>query len=330
MTIAEVLKQSGWSQEQIDALDAKALNGLNGYVTSVQTEAEKKELAAKELTAKAEADRKAAEASEAAAKAAQEKAEYEQRGTKEFWDNTFTPGMAAAEEEKKRLAKIAADALAESAFYKAQRESYLGTLGIKPEDAPVFTPQNVTPPPAVDPNKTPGTPVYSEDAFLKRVDKGVYTIQDIGWKYQQLYGMPIPISPSELVSKADALKLNPMEYAARTFKFAEKEEERRQADARKHDDEIRAAAAAERDAAHKAEIEKMQSEFNAKEKLRAEQNSSNPDTKLPPGSAKFTELKKAQAAGERPDPTRMTQDQRRKLTVENIHKAIEEREAVVA
>jgi hypothetical protein len=282
------------------------------------------------LTAKAEADRKAAEASEAAAKAAQEKAEYEQRGTKEFWDNTFTPGMAAAEEEKKRLAKIAADALAESAFYKAQRESYLGTLGIKPEDAPVFTPAAVTPPPAVDPNKTPGTPVYSEDAFLKRVDKGVYTIQDIGWKYQQLYGMPIPISPSELVSKADALKLNPMEYAARTFKFAEKEEERRQADARKHDDEIRSAATAERDAAHKSEIEKMQSEFNAKEKLRAEQNSSNPDTKLPPGSAKFTELKKAQAAGERPDPTRMTQDQRRKLTVENIHKAIEEREAVVA
>lgn len=329
ITVSEVLKQSGWSQEQIDALDAKALNGLNGYVTGVQTEAEKKELAAKELTAKAEADRKAAEASEAAAKAAQEKAEYEQRGVKEFWDNIYTPGIAAAEEEKKRLAKIAADAQAESAFYKAQRESYLGTLGIKPEDAPVFTPAAVVPP-AVDPNKTPGTPVYSEDAFLKRVDKGVYTIQDIGWKYQQLYGMPIPISPSELVSKADALKLNPMEYAARTFKFAEKEEERRQADARKHDDEIRAAAAAERDAAHKAEIEKMQSEFNAKEKLRAEQNSSNPDTKLPPGSAKFTELKKAQAAGERPDPTRMTQDQRRKLTVENIHKAIEEREAVVA
>jgi hypothetical protein len=64
--------------------------------------------------------------------------------------------------------------------------------------------------------------------------------------------------------------------------------------------------------------------------LRAEQMSSNPDTKLLPGSAKFTELKRAVAQGERPDPTKMSANERRQLTLNNIHKAIEERESVVA
>jgi len=74
----------------------------------------------------------------------------------------------------------------------------------------------------------------------------------------------------------------------------------------------------------------LQDEFNAKEKLRAEQGGNNPDTKLPPGSAKFTDLKRAVAQGERPDPTKMSQQERRQLTLNNIHKAVEEREAVVA
>jgi hypothetical protein len=58
--------------------------------------------------------------------------------------------------------------------------------------------------------------------------------------------------------------------------------------------------------------------------------SSNPDTKLPPGSAKYTDLKRAVSQGERPDPTKMSANERRQLTLNNIHKAIEERESVVA
>ena len=33
-TLGEVLKKSGWTQEQIDALDAKAVNGLNTVLTT--------------------------------------------------------------------------------------------------------------------------------------------------------------------------------------------------------------------------------------------------------------------------------------------------------
>jgi hypothetical protein len=328
MTIAEVLLQSGWTQAQIDALDAKALSGLNGYVTSVQTAAEQKEKAAVEAAAKAEADRKAAEDSAAAAQAAKDAAELANRNVTDFWNNTYNPGVAAWEKERNDLAKKAADAAAEAAFYKAQREGYLGTLGIKPEDAPTFTPPNT---PAVDPNKTPGTPTFVDpQVVISRVGDGMNTINDIMYKHQVLYGKPLPIPPSQLIAQADALKLSPMEYATRTFKFAEREQEQRLAAAKAHDDEIAAKAVAEKDEAHKAELKKLQDEFNAKEKLRAEQGGNNPDTKLPPGSAKFTDLKRAVAQGERPDPTKMSQQERRQLTLNNIHKAVEEREAVVA
>jgi hypothetical protein len=333
MTVAEVLRQSGLSEEAIAALDAKAMSAFSGILTTAdqaKAEALQKEKAASELAVKAEADRKAQEIATEAAKAAQDAAELSNRTVKEFWDNTYNPGVAAWEKERNELAKKASDALAETAYYKAQREGYLGTLGIKPEDAPVFTPPaNTAPPP--DPNKTPGTPTFVDPkVVISRVGDGMNTINDIMYKHQVLYGRPLPIPPSQLIAQADALKLSPMEYATRTYKFAEKEQEQRAAEAKKHDDEIAAAAVAAKETEWKTKMDAQSAEFAAKERLRAEQAGSNPDTKLPPGSAKFTDLKRAVAAGERPDPTKMSTNERRQLTLNNIHKAIEEREAVVA
>ena len=102
ITLAEVLLKSGWTQEQIDALDAKARTGLTDYVTGIEQTAAQKEKAASELAVKAEADRKAQEAAVVAAKAAQEAAELQNRSVKDFWDNTYNPGIAAAEAEKTR------------------------------------------------------------------------------------------------------------------------------------------------------------------------------------------------------------------------------------
>lgn len=326
MTIAEVLLKSGWSQEQIDALDAKALSGLNGYVTTVQTEAAQKEKSASELAVKAEADRIAAEASAAASKAAQDAAELSKRSVDEFWQNTYNPGIAAAEADKARLAKEVSDARAEAAFYKAQRES-LKDQGIVPADAPTFTPP---PAPVVDPNKTPGTPTFSEDQINQRIGSGlsnsVWALQE----YQRLTSQFLPDPIDQLAQEATNNKLPFRDYVARKYDFVGKQKAIQEAAAKKHDEEIATTAGAARDAEHKAEIEKLQAEFNAKEKIRAEQGGNNPDVKLPPGSAKFTELKRAVATGERPDPTKMSQQDRRKLTLDNIHKAIEERETVVA
>ena len=330
ITLAEVLLKSGWTQEQIDALDAKARTGLTDYVTGIEQPAAQKEKAASELAVKAEADRKAQEAAVVAAKAAQEAAELQNRSVKDFWDNTYNPGIAAAEAEKTRLAKEAADAKAEAAFYKAQRESYLGTLNIKPEDAPVFTPPAATIP-AVDPNKTPGTPTFTINQVRDELGNSLGTVANIQWEYRNLYGREMPISPTELLRQSEANKFkDPATYANSIFKFAEKREEIRQAEAKAHDDAIAAAAVAAKDESHKLELKKITDEFSAKERLRAEQAGSNPDTKLPPGSSKFSDLRRAQQAGERKDPTKMTPQERRQTSLDNIHKALEERQAVVA
>ena len=297
ITLAEVLLKSGWTQEQIDALDAKARTGLTDYVTGIEQTAAQKEKAASELAVKAEADRKAQEAAVVAAKAAQEAAELQNRSVKDFWDNTYNPGIAAAEAEKTRLAKEAADAKAEAAFYKAQRESYLGTLNIKPEDAPVFTPPAATIP-AVDPNKTPGTPTFTINQVRDELGNSLGTVANIQWEYRNLYGREMPISPTELLRQSEANKFkDPATYANSIFKFSEKREEIRQAEAKAHDDAIAAAAVAAKDESHKLELKKIQDEFSAKERLRAEQAGSNPDTKLPPGSSKFSDLRRAQQAG---------------------------------
>jgi len=329
MTLAEVLKNSGWTQEQIDALDAKAMSGLTSYVSNIEQTAAQKEQAAKDLAAKAEADRKAQEAAAEAARVAREAAEASERGWADFRDNVYNPGIAYWGEEKAKLAKAASDAAAEAAFYKAQRESYLSTLNIKPEDAPVFIPPaaSVVPPAP----KTPGTPTFTIDEVRNELGTSLGTVANIQWEYQTLYGKPMPISPTELLRQAEANKFkDPATYASQIFKFAEKKEEMRLAAAKAHDDAVAAAAVAEREAKYKEETDKLKAEFAAKERLRAEQAGSNPDTKLPPGSSKFSDLQRATKAGERKDPTKMTQAERRQTSLDNIHKALEERQAVVA
>lgn len=329
-TLAEVLLKSGWKQEQIDALDAQARTGLNDYVSNVYQTAEQKEKAAQDLAVKAEVDRKTQEAAAAAAKTAQEAAELQKRSVDEFWTNTYNPGMAAAEAEKARLSKEAADAKAEAAYYKAQRESYLTTLNIKPEDAPVFTPPAVVPP-AVDSNKTPGTPTFTINDVRDQLGTSLGTVANIQWEYQTLYGRPMPISPTELLRQSEANKFkDPATYASQIFKFGEKREEMRQAAAKAHDDEIAAASRAATEAEWKPKLDAQASEFAAKERKMAEQMSTHPDMQLPPGSAKFTEVRRATNAGERPDPTKMKPEDRLKLTQQNVRARVEERQQQVA
>lgn len=324
-TVAEVLRQSGLSQEQIDALDAKVLTSFNGVLTSaerLQQEAVAKERSAAEAAAKAEADRKAAEAAQASARAAQDAAELQKRSVDEFWQNTYNPGVAQWEADRAALAKKAADAAAEVAFYKQQRES-LKELGLVPADAPTFTPSQADPTQSgrgADGKFVPGgngSPVFDANTVISKVGDGMNTITNIMWKHQSLYGAPLPIAPSDLIAKADALKLSPMEYAARTFRFAEKEEEMRQAEAKRHDDEIRAQAAAEKESEWKLKLEEREKEFAAKEKLRAEQGGNNPDVRVAV-SSRIPELQRKVEAKEVPDPLMMNDTQRRVQTARMI------------
>lgn len=328
-TLAEVLKQSGWSQEKIDALDAEALKGLNSYMSNVYQTAEQKEKAASDLAVKAEADRKTQEVATEAARVAQAAAELNERSVDDFWKNVHNPAIAAWEVEKNKLAKVATDAAAETAWYKAQHAS-LKDLGFVPADAPVFIP-TVIAPPAMDSNKTPGTPTYTINDVRDQLGTSLGTVANIQWEYQTLYGKPMPISPTELLRQSDANKFkDPATYASQIFKFGEKREEMRQAAVKAHDDEIAAAERVKTEAEWKPKMEAQASEFAAKERKLNEQMSQHPDMTLPVGSAKFTEVRRAQQAGERPDPTKMTPEARIKLTQENLHKRFEERQQQVA
>jgi hypothetical protein len=335
-SLAEVLRQSGLSQEQIDALDAKVMTSLGGVLTTAekaQQDALAKEKAATEAAAKAEADRKAAEISAQAAQAAKDAADLQKRSVDEFWTNTYNPSVAEWEKQKNDLARIAADAKAEAAYYKAQRESYLAPLGIKPEDAPAYVA------PAPDPARNSqgqfvpgkdGSPVFDMNAFVGRATDGLSTIANIQWKYQTLYnGQPLPISPSELIAKADAMKLPPMEWASRTFKFAEKEEEQRLAAAKAHDDAIRAERDTVKDAEWKAKVDAREAEFALTEKTRAEQRGNNPDVRLAT-SSKIPELQRQVAAKEIPDPLMMNESQRRAQTTKMIRDTITEKDSAAA
>lgn len=342
-TVAEVLRKSGWTEDQINALDAKALAGFNGILTT----AEQSKVEAQQAAQKAETERQAAvtaaaqaEKDRQAAKVAQDAAELAQRSNREFYDTEIVPGLTGWEAEKKALETKAANDAALAAFYKAQNEGARGA-GFIAADAPVFTPP-ATPPlvaprapngqyVAGAPGSTPGSPVFLDpNQIASRIGDVAGTISDIQWKYQTLHGKPLPIAPSELIRQADAVKLSPMDYASRTFNFAQREQEIAAKASQDHDAAVSAAAIAAKETEWKAEREKLIAEHTAKERLRAEQVGSNPDVRQAPGSARFADVARAVKEGTLPDPLKMTDAQRRAATRTQIHQEIAEREQSVA
>ena len=160
-TLAEVLKQSGWTQAQIDALDAQAQTGLTNFVTGIYQTAEQKEQAAAESAKKAEEER-------VAAKAAQDAAELAQRANKEFYDTTIMPSLTGWEDKEKALQTEIANANARAAFYEAQNKGAKDG-GFIAADAPGFV-APVAGTPGRDgqgkfvaggPGGTPGSPTFT-------------------------------------------------------------------------------------------------------------------------------------------------------------------------
>ena len=337
----ELLKQTGFSQEQIDALDPRLANVWTG----ISSAAEQKEKEAVAAAAKAEADRKAAEesakqaeAARAAAKQAQDAAELEKRSNVEFYETKVMPGLLGFEEEKKQLEAARINAESKATFYETQVKG-LKDAGFLPADAPAFAVQTI-PPNNTGNNGTRdgqgrfvagnnGSPVFDPNTVVSKVGDAYNTINDIMYEHQVLFGKPLPIAPSQLIAQADALKLSPAAYAERTFNFTAKKQEMAEQARREHDEQIRAAERTEQETKWKAEVEKVRSEAEASRKKLAEGVSNNPDVRVAV-SSKMPEIARAVKAGERPDPLKMTDAQRRQATRTAIHNAIAEREEAVA
>jgi hypothetical protein len=209
-TVAEVLKETGLTDEQISALDPKLVTGVTTILSTAQQ--------------------------------AQEKAELAQRATNEKFETEISPALDAWANDK---AALAAKMAAYDAALKAAEEG-----GFKIPDilkAPIAA--AVTPPRTADGKFVAGSTGSPEfvQGLKNEVGAAFGFVADTTWKYRTLYGTEMPDSPTTIIREATAQRLDPAVYAAKKYDFAGKEAAKRAEEQKKHDDAITAAAIAEND-----------------------------------------------------------------------------------
>jgi len=270
-TVHEILLQSGFSPSQIAQLDANAVAAFSNVLSIAQQERQAAELAG--------------------------------RANTEFYETRIVPALTSWEAEQQQLEAAKARAEQQAAFYR--QAAIAAGLVSGDEQARDGQGRYI----AGSGTGTPGSPTFIDpQEVVKRASDGLAILSDIQWRHQNLYGAPLPLSPSKLVGEADAAGLDPATYANRKFKFSEREQELERKRQQAHDDQIRHDAVAERD------------------KFWSEKSGSNPDVRQSPGSSKYGEVRRAVAEGKAPDPLKLTDQQRRSATRQAIHKEIEQRE----
>ncbi len=157
-------------------------------------------------------------------------------------------------------------------------------------------------------NPVPGSPAFNPEQFREGVGAYVGTMQDLQWKYQSLFGSPMPDPPTQIVREAREQRLDPITYAAKKYNFQAKEQEVAAAKQKEYEERIKKDAIAERD--------KYWAERGANPALRPAEQSG------------FSQVHKAVQAGTRPDPTMQTEAQRRATTAEMIQRDIAEKAQV--
>ena len=214
-TVEQILRDSGFTDEQIKGLEPRAITAFSGVLSQ------------------AESEHRAAE---------QAKQAYS-----DMYEHQIAPALvsfdersAAQENEKARMA-------AELAFYRTQNEQGRAA-GFIPSDAPTYPGRDQQGRYVANaPGSTPGSPQYVGAApqfdvnqIYQRAGDAVSVIADIQYEHQRLYNQPMPITPSELIKQADAHRMDPKTYASRTFNWDQKKQELATAQQKLHDDQIRA------------------------------------------------------------------------------------------
>jgi len=200
-TVAEILKETGLTDEQITALDAKVVTGVTTILSTAQQ--------------------------------AQDKAELAQRATNEKFEKEISPALDAWANEK---ASYDTRIAAYQAAMKAAEEG-----GFKIPDvlkAPTVTP---TPARAEDGQFVAGPTGSPEfvGKLKDEIGSAFGFVADVTWKYRTLYGAEMPDSPTAIIREATAQRMNPADYAAKKYDFAGKEAAKKAADQKAHDDSIR-------------------------------------------------------------------------------------------
>jgi hypothetical protein len=150
-------------------------------------------------------------------------------------------------------------------------------------------------------NPVPGSPSFQE--IENKVGNALGTLADLQWKYRSLYGKEMPDSPTALAAEAAAQRLSLIDHAAKKYNFAGKEQELKAAEQKAHDDAIR-----------KEERESVERKY-------AEAGGANPNVRQAQVS-RFAEIRKGVQEGTRPDPLKLTPDQRHAATTAAIRQEI--------
>ncbi len=193
-TVAEILKASGLSDEQIAAIDAKVVTGLQTVLSTSEQAAE----SARQLN---------------------EKAELALRAQQQQYDQTIAPALD-------KWGNEAALKDAEVAFYRAQAEAAKAN-GFIPHDAPGYKPPSE---PVRQPNGqfvaggggVPGSPVYATQAQMLQ---GISNANWLTSEHIRLYGTPPPDEILSVANEADAQRLDFKVYATKKYGFDTKKAE---------------------------------------------------------------------------------------------------------
>jgi len=217
MTVAEILKQSGMTDEQITALDQKIVAGFEGVLTTATT-------------------------AQQAAQSAKDEAERAHRAQQEMYSTQIAPALDQWANEKATLA-------AERDFYRTQAlEAKNG--GFIPKEAPSY--QAPQPGQQRGPdgqyiaggNQVPGSPAY-----LTPQD-GIKAVSNVTWvmsEHQRLFGQPLPDDFETLMNESQRDRLPFRDYVSKKYGFEAKKAEITAARQKEHDDKIRAEARAAAD-----------------------------------------------------------------------------------
>lgn len=201
MTVEEILRQTGLSEEQIKALDAQAMHGFTNVLNT--------------------------------AEAARADAQEAERRYKHLYETEIVPALNNWGSEKATLA-------AERDFYKAQNEG-ARTAGFIPREVPGFTPQTTEPPRdangryVADANTVPGSPALQ----MRDVMTGISNAQWAMNEHLRLYGQPMPDDFEALLSESSSKMLPFRDYVTQKYKFEDKRKEIADNKAKEHEASIR-------------------------------------------------------------------------------------------
>lgn len=220
-TVQEILKQSGFTDEQISAFDARAIEGFSKVLTT-------------------------AEQAEKSAREAREAAELAKRTQDEDYETKIAPALD-------KWGNEAAELRAREAFYRTQNEE-ARKAGFIAQDAPGYKPQGGTPPGSpqrgangefvAGASGVPGSPAYMTQV------EGLQALSDVNWtnnEYFRLFKTVPPDDFSVLVAEAARMKLPYKQYVEQKYGFPAKRTEIQNAQQKERDDKIRAEAIAEND-----------------------------------------------------------------------------------